>query len=75
MEEESKTTDVPVTVEQEVQYFIRQVINDILPKIDDPDPFLTILGTLSILFNRIKDKNMLYEMNQTGLLPPIKMED
>ena len=74
MEEESKTTDVSVTVEQEVQSFIRQVINDILPTIDDPDPFLTVLGTLSILFNRIKYKNMVILLNQLHNLQ-IKMED
>ena len=74
MEEESKTPDVPVTVEQEVQSFIRQVINDILPTIDDPDPFLTVLGTLSILFNRIKYKNMVILLNQLHNLQ-IKMED
>jgi len=31
-----------------VQSFIRQVINDTLPTIDDPEPILTVLGTLSI---------------------------
>jgi hypothetical protein len=54
MEEESKTSDVPVSIEQEVQCFINQIMDDVLPTIDEPDPFLTILGTLSILFNRIK---------------------
>jgi hypothetical protein len=58
MEEESKSSEVPVTVEHEkVQIFIWQVLEDILPTIDDPDPFLTLLGTLSILYNRIKWKN------------------
>ena len=74
MTEESKTTDVPVTVEQEAEYFISQVINDILPTIDDPDPFLTLLGTLSILFNRIKWKNAVNWVNQRGKLQT-KMED
>jgi hypothetical protein len=45
-----------------------------LPTIDDPDPILTILGTLSILCNRIKFKDWLNIMNQDGKLP-IKMED
>ena len=31
-----------------------------MPTIDEPDPFLTVLGTLSILFNRIKDKNAIF---------------
>ena len=74
MEEESKTTVVPVTVQYEVQSFIRKVINEILPTIDDPDPFLTIFGTLSILFNRIKSKNIFNIMNQRSKLP-VKMED
>jgi hypothetical protein len=41
------------------QSFIKQVIKDILPTIDDPDPILTLLGTLSILCNRIKFKDWL----------------
>jgi hypothetical protein len=57
-----------------VQSFINQVINDILPTLDDPDPFLTLLGTLSILYNRIKFKKIVNQMNQAGLLP-IKMVD
>ena len=32
--------------------------------LDEPDPFLTVLGTLSILFNRIKEKNRLVEIIQ-----------
>jgi hypothetical protein len=58
MEEELKSSEVPVTVEDEkVQMFIRQAIEDILPTIDESDPFLTLLGTLSIIYNRIKWKN------------------
>lgn len=41
---------------------------------DDPDPILTLLGTLSILFNRIKFKNFLNQMIQTSKLQ-IMMED
>ena len=54
MVEESKTAVVPVTIEKEVESFISHVRNDIMATIDEPDPFLTVLGTLSILFNRIK---------------------
>ena len=64
MAEESKTAVVPVTIEQEVESFISHVMNDIMPTIDEPDPFLTVLGTLSILFNRIKMKNRLIEIIQ-----------
>jgi hypothetical protein len=52
-------------------------LKDILPTIDDPDPYLTLLGTLSILFNRIKDKNgveNMNKMNQDSNLQ-LKMED
>jgi hypothetical protein len=68
MEEESKTSDAPVSIEQEVQCFISQIMDDVLPTIDEPDPFLTILGTLSILLNRIKKKNMVNELNQREML-------
>jgi hypothetical protein len=75
MVEESKIIEVPVTVEDEkVQIFIRKVFEDILPTIDDSDPYLTLLGTLSILYNRIKWKNGVNELNQDGNLQ-IKMED
>jgi hypothetical protein len=47
---------------------------DILPKIDDPSPILTLFGTLSILCNRIKFKNELFLMDKDGNLK-IKMED
>ena len=73
--EESKSTEVPVTAEQEkVDIFIGQILEDILPFIDEPDPILNILGTLSILYNRIKYKNIVYELNQDDELE-IKMED
>ena len=45
-----------------------------MPTIDNPDPYLTLLGTLSILFNRIKEKNLVNKLNQDGNLE-IKMED
>ena len=45
-----------------------------MPDIDDPEPFLTLLGTLSILYNRIKYKNLIYNYNQEFNLQ-IKMED
>ena len=64
MEEESKTAVAPVTIEQEVESFISHVMNKIMRTIDDPDPFLTVLGTLSILFNRIKKKNQFIEIIQ-----------
>ena len=54
--------------------FIWQVLEDILPDIDDPEPFLTLLGTLSILYNRIKWKNEINILNQ-HLNLQIKMED
>ena len=57
-----------------MQSFIIQVIKDIIPTIDDPDPILTLLGTISILFNRIKWKNRVIEINQDHWLQ-IKMED
>jgi hypothetical protein len=66
MEEEVKTADVPVTIEEDVESFILQVLEDILPSIDDPDPFQTILGTLSILFNRIMTKNWVNIFYQAG---------
>ena len=56
------------------QFFIKQVIKDILPTIDDPEPFLTLLGTLSILCNRIKFKDWLNLMNQDSKLH-VKMDD
>jgi hypothetical protein len=69
MAEELKSSEVPVTVEGEkVQMFIWQVLEDILPTIDDPDPFLTLLGTLSILYNRIKMKNLVNIINQNSKL-------
>ena len=75
MEEELKTTEVPATVEHEkVQLFTLQILEDILPTIDEPEPILTILGTLSILFNRIKWKNLVSIINQ-DLKQQIKMED
>ena len=75
MDEESKTAELPVTVEHEkVQMFIQQAIEDILPTIDDSDPFLTLLGTLSILYNRINLKNEIKKKIQ-GLNLDIKMED
>jgi hypothetical protein len=75
MDEELKSSEVPVTVESEkVQMFIWQAIEDILPTIDDSDPFLTLLGTLSILFNRIKFKDRINGMIQECELQ-IKMED
>lgn len=49
-------------------------MEEILPFIDDPDPILNILGTLSILYNRIKNKYIVYKINQDGKLQ-IKMED
>jgi hypothetical protein len=75
MDEESKTAELPVTVEHEkVQMFIQQAIEVILPTIDDSDPFLTLLGTLSILYNRINQKNGSNNKIQ-GLGLQIKMED
>ena len=75
MEEESKTAEVPETVEQKkVKFFIQYINKDILPTIFDPDPLLTVLGTLSILYNRIKLKNKVYILIQYLDLQ-IKMED
>jgi hypothetical protein len=75
MDEELKSSEETVTDEDEkVQMFIWQNIKDILVTIDDSDPFLTLLGTLSILYNRIKRKNMLNLMIQASNLQ-IKMED
>jgi hypothetical protein len=50
------------------------VKKDLLPIIHDPDPILTILGTLSIFCNRIKFKNWINLRNQDGKLQ-IKIED
>jgi hypothetical protein len=50
------------------------IIEYLLPTIDDPEPILTILGTISILCNRIKFKDWVSIMNQDGKLH-IKMED
>jgi hypothetical protein len=75
MDEELKSSEVPVTVEDEkVQMFTLEVLVKILPTIDDSDPFLTLLGTLSILYNRIKEKNVVNIMIQDCELQ-IKMED
>jgi hypothetical protein len=75
MDEELKSSEIPVTVEDEkVQMFIWQVLEDILPTKDDSDPFLTLLGTLSILYNRIKWKNTINGIIQECELQ-IKMED
>ena len=75
MGEELKSSEVPVTAEDEkVQMFMRQAIKEILPTIDDSEPFLTLLGTLSILYNRIKMKNRINYLIQRLELQ-IKMED
>jgi hypothetical protein len=74
MEEESKRAELPVSIEQEAESFTKQVIKDILPTIAVPDPILTLLGTLSILWNRILTSNHVNDMITFGLLP-IKMED
>jgi hypothetical protein len=57
-----------------VESFTRQILKDILPTIAIPDPFLTLLGTLSILYHRIHSKNLIISMNKIGWLP-IKLED
>jgi hypothetical protein len=41
---------------------------------DDPEPFLTLLGTLSILYNRIKFKNWVDTLIK-DLKVQVKMED
>ena len=74
MEEESKISEAPVTIEEEAEYFTRTILKDILPTIEEPDPFITLLGTLSILFNRIKWKNQIVRLNQSGKAQ-IKTED
>ena len=48
-----------------MEFLIKKILN-ILPTINDPDPILTLLGTLSILFNRIKFKNSIHELNKKG---------
>ena len=68
MEEVTKTAVVPVTIEQQVESFISQVKNDILPSIDKPDTFIILLDTLSILCNRIKTKNTINTMIQNDKL-------
>ena len=76
MEEESKNTKVPVTVEQEAESFTRQILKEILPNIYVPDHILTLIGTVSILYNRIRTGNFI---NFTSQLKndkfPIKMDD
>ena len=74
MEEESKTAEVHVPIEQEVESFISYVMTDIMSTKDEPDRFLTVLGTLSILFNRIKQKNYLIKIIQKYQVQ-INMED
>jgi hypothetical protein len=75
MVEELKSSEVRVTVEDEkVQIFTLEVLVKILPIIDDSDPFLTLIGTLSILCNRIKEKNGINEIIQDCELQ-IKTED
>jgi hypothetical protein len=75
MDEELKSSEVPVTVEDEkVQIFTLEVLVKILPTIDDSEPFLTLLGTLSILCNRIKEKNAINEIIQEWELQ-IKTDD
>ena len=74
MEEEYKSTEVPLTIDQEVESILQQVFEDILPTVDEPDPIITLLGTLSILYNRIKWKNGVNTTNQFANLQ-IKMED
>lgn len=74
MKEESKKAEVPVTIEQEAESFTKQVLKDILPTIAVPDPILTLLGTLSILCNRIITSNHVPDMISFGFMP-IKMED
>jgi hypothetical protein len=74
MVESSMSTEVPVSTKWEAESFTRHIIEEILPTLDVPNPILTLIGTLTILFNRIYSKDMINEWKPTGLLL-IKMED
>jgi hypothetical protein len=74
MEEVIKSTEVFLTIEEQAESFTRQILNDILPTIDVPYPLLNIMGTLTILYNRILKKNAVKDWSLTGLLV-IKKQD
>jgi hypothetical protein len=60
--------------EKEAEFFTKQILKEILPTTDVPDPILTVIGSLSILYNRI-NFNKLFNVYILSAFFPIKTED